>query len=142
MAYEVKTHPTDVDPAEFCAQLPTARRREEGARLLELFGEVTGEDAVMWGPTMIGYGEMEYRGRVSEGTWFRLGFSPRKASISLYGLQESPEAEELLAELGKHRLGAGCVYVNGLKDVDEDVLRRLIEASWKESSGGKVATGC
>lgn len=142
MAYEVKTHPTDVDPAQYCAELPTARRREEGARLLELFGEVTGESAVMWGPSVIGYGAMEYRRRVSEGTWFRLGFSPRKAALSLYGLQDFDGASEMLDRLGKHRRGAGCVYVNGLKDIDESVLRELLEASWASTEGGVVAEGC
>ncbi|MDO5661598.1 MAG: DUF1801 domain-containing protein [Brachybacterium sp.] len=131
MAHEQKTHPTDVDPAEFCAELPTPRRREEGARLLEIFGEVTGERAVMWGPTMVGYGTYDYTYASGHtGTWFRLGFSPRKASLSLYGLQEPDGAEELLNRLGKHRRGAGCVYVNGLKDIDEDVLRELIALSW------------
>lgn len=135
MAHEVKTRPTDQDPAAYCAQLPTARRREEGARLLSMFGEVTAEEPVMWGPSMIGYGTMEYRGKTSHGTWFRVGFSPRKAALSLYGLQGGEAAEELLGQLGKHRRGAGCVYVTSLRDVDEDVLRALISLAWREDSG-------
>lgn len=60
MAEAAKTQPTDVDPARYCAELPTARRREEGARLLELFGEVTGARPVMWGPSIIGFGRTEF----------------------------------------------------------------------------------
>lgn len=138
MAYEPKTHRTDVDPAEYCRSLPTERRQREGARLLEIFGEVTGEEAVMWGPTMIGYGTYEYTyASGHSGTWFRAGFSPRKAAISLYGLQDSPESPQILERLGKHKLGKGCVYVNGLKDIDEDVLRELLAVSWAAE-----ATGC
>lgn len=131
MASEPKTKPTDVDPVEYCAGLPTARRRDDGARLLAMFGEITGAPAVMWGPSMIGYGEWEYRyesGR--SGTWFHVGFAPRKASLSLDGLQGHDGADALLEKLGKHRRGMGCVYVNGLKDVDEDVLRELIALAW------------
>lgn len=136
MAHEVKTAPTGEDPVAYCAALPTARRREEGARLLALFGEVTGEAPVMWGPSMIGYGSQEYAYASGHGgTWFRVGFSPRKAALSFYGLQAGDGAHALLERLGKHRLGAGCVYVNGLKDVDESVLRELVALAWDASPG-------
>lgn len=134
MAHEQKTHPTDIDPAAYCAQLPTERRRTEGARLLELFGAATGAPAVMWGPTMIGYGEYSYTYPTGHsGTYFRTGFSPRKAALSLYGIQEAAGSDALLARLGKHRRSAGCVYVNGLADIDEGVLRSLIELGWRGS---------
>lgn len=136
MAHEVKTKPTQEDPVAYCAALPTSRRRDEGARLLDLFGEVTGATPVMWGPSMIGYGEREYRGRTSHGTWFRVGFSPRKAAISLYGLQDHAGTAPLLETLGTHRQGAGCVYVNGLTDVDEDVLRELVALGWSSGTAG------
>lgn len=138
MAYTPKTGPTDVDPAAYCAGLPTARRREEGARLLALFAEVTGERAVMWGPSMVGFGADEYAtpSGGSRGTWFRVGFSPRAAALSLYGLQGHDGSDALLDQLGKHRLGAGCVYVNGLKDVDEGVLRELVDLAWRSDGGG------
>lgn len=134
MAQQLKTQPTDVDPAQYCAELPTVRRRNEGARLLELYGQVTGEKPVMWGPSMIGYGSVEYTyASGNSGTWFRVGFSPRKAALSLYGLPETEHAAELYSKLGKHRRGAGCVYVNGLKDIDERVLAELIRIGWEES---------
>lgn len=130
-APDLRTHPTDISPEDFVAGLSPQRRVDDGRTLLELFGAVTGEPAVMWGPSMIGYGAFHYRyatGR--EGDTFRLGFSPRKAAVSLYGLQGHPRSEELLGRLGKHRTGASCVYVNKLADIDPDVLRELVSHAW------------
>ncbi|GAA1308639.1 MAG: DUF1801 domain-containing protein [Brachybacterium tyrofermentans] len=129
-AKDITTHATTVDPAEYVAGL-SARRSHEGQQLLELFGEATGERAVMWGPSMIGYGESHYvyaSGR--EGDTFHLGFSPRTADIALYGLSSAPRSEELLDRLGKHRRGAACVWIRKLEDVDRDVLRELVEHAW------------
>lgn len=131
-APDLKTHATAVDPAEFVASLPWPRRVEQGHRLLSLFGAATGEAPVMRGPSMIGYGQAHYRyatGR--EGDTFRIGFSPRKAAISLYGLQNHPRSDELLSRLGKHRTAVSCVYVNQLEDVDDDVLLALITHAWE-----------
>lgn len=91
----------------------------------------------MWGPTIVGFGSYHYRyasGR--EGDWMRIGFSPRKASLSLYGMQTGPKAPRLLEKLGKHKSGAGCVYVNKLADVDETVLRALVATAWEHSVDG------
>lgn len=130
---ELKSAMTDVAPREWIASLPWPRRVEQGLQLLELFEEVTGTQGRMWGPTMVGFGEMHYQyatGR--QGTAMRLGFSPRKTALTLYGLQYYGSQEELIAELGKVRLGAGCVYVNKLEDIDLGVLRRLIERAWSD----------
>ncbi len=130
-AKDITTHATAVDPADYVATLGE-RRRREGTALLELFGAVTGEPATMWGPSMIGYGQVHYRyatGR--EGDTFQLGFSPRTADLALYGLQGFPRSDELLNRLGKHRRGAGCVWVRTLEDVDVDVLRELIDHAWR-----------
>ena len=112
-AADLKTHPTDVSPEEFVSGLSPQRRVDDGRALLELFARVTDAPAVMWGPSMIGYGEAHYRyatGR--EGDTFQVGFSPRKSAVSLYGLQGHPRSEELLGRLGKHRTAVSCVYVN------------------------------
>lgn len=125
-----KTMPTDVPVDEFFATLD-ARRSAEGARLAELFRDVTGAEPVMWGPTMIGFGEYAYRyASGHEGTWPRAAFSPRKAKLSFYGLQTHPEAAALLERLGPHTTGADCVYANRLDALDLDVLRELVRLSW------------
>ena len=130
-AADLKTRSTDVSPAKFVSGLSPQRRVDDGRALLELFGRITGQPAVMWGPSMIGYGEMHYRyatGR--EGDTFRVGFSPRKSAVSLYGLQGHPRSEELLGRLGKHRTAVSCVHVNKLADIDPDVLKQLVRHAW------------
>ena len=127
---------TDGSPRKWIEQLPTERRVEDGLRLLELFGEVTGAEAVMWGPSMVGYGHHHYvydSGR--EGDTFRVGFSPRASALSLYGLLD-PEVDDLLGRLGPHKIGKGCLYVTRLARVDEQVLRDLIAAGWARGEAG------
>lgn len=123
---EQKTHPTDVDPVAWVEAIEHPTRRADGEYLLALFREISGQEPYMWGPTIVGYDEYEYHyptGR--SGTAPIIGFSPRKSSLSLYGLTGQPETEELLARLGKHKVGAACLYINKLADVDLDVLREL-----------------
>jgi hypothetical protein len=121
------TVPNQQDPAAFLASVEPAKRKHEGEWLLRLMSDVTGATPVMWGPTMIGYGAYTYRypsGRTGE--FFRVGFSPRKSALSLYGLKDDEGAEAMLADLGPHTTGAGCVYVKSLDALDEDVLRALV----------------
>lgn len=130
-AADIKTGPTDVVPSVYLATLE-ARRRAEGERLLELFTAETGAPAVMWGPSMIGFGDVHYTypsGR--QGDTFRVGFSPRSAKLSLYGLLGHARTDEFLSELGPHSLGKSCLYVTRLDRIDEDVLARLIRHSWE-----------
>ncbi|MBA8816371.1 hypothetical protein FHX48_001444 [Microbacterium halimionae] len=133
MATATKTVPTDADVNAFLAQVTPAKRREDGLRLAEIFQKATGADPVMWGPSIIGYGSYHYVSPVNprtHGDWPKTGFSPRKASLSIYGLKDLPEGAKLLPQLGTYAEGAGCVYVKKLEDIDEDVLRRLIEIAW------------
>ncbi|AYJ51150.1 DUF1801 domain-containing protein [Rhodococcus sp. P1Y] len=128
---ENKTGPTDVDVEDFLAAVEHPVRRADGLILHEMFSEITEQPAVMWGPTMVGYGQYHYRydsGR--EGDALAVGFSPRRASLALYGLTYAPETAELLESLGKYKTGAGCLYVTKLADVDTDVLGRMIEVSY------------
>lgn len=130
MASEIKTKPTDVDPREYVASLPTPRRRDEGAALIELFEEVTGEPAVMWGESMVGFGQFDYTNTLGTNPWFKVGFSPRKAKLTFYGLQGYDHQPEALERLGKHTTSVACVYANSLKDLDLEVLRELIKLGW------------
>lgn len=128
---ENKTGPTDVDALVWLDAVEHPVRRADGLALHEMFTRITGEPAVMWGPTMVGYGRYHYRydsGR--EGDALAVGFSPRKASLALYGLTYAPESAALLAVLGKHKTGAGCLYVNKLADVDSAVLENMIGLSY------------
>lgn len=131
---ENKTKPTVVEPHAFVASIEHDTRRTDGLTLLTMMSEETGEDPVMWGPSIVGFGSYHYvyeSGR--EGDAPRVGFSPRKASLSLYGLTSAPESAALLDRLGKHKVGKSCLYVNKLADVDEDVLRELVRAGYAHS---------
>lgn len=133
-----QTRPTDVPVERFLAEAATERRRDEGVALLDIFRRETGDDGVMWGPSIVGFGVRHYRtdaGR--EGDWPVVGFSPRKSAITLYGLHngydESPDP--LLADLGPHRTGVGCLYLTRLDALDHAVLRRMIREAW--AAGGR-----
>ncbi|WP_354171381.1 DUF1801 domain-containing protein [Arthrobacter sp. UYEF36] len=127
-----KTTATGASVEEFLAAVEHPVRHRDGLRLLALMAEVTGQRAQMWGPTIVGFGRYHYKyatGREADAP--AVGFSPRKASLSLYGLSYGPESAGLLARLGKHKTGAGCVYVNKLDDVDEAVLTELIRNGYR-----------
>jgi hypothetical protein len=132
---EIKTKATGVTVADFIATVPETRRREEAEVIDAMHRRVTGLDPKMWGPSIIGYGSYDYlydSGR--SGTMCRAGFSPRKAAMTLYlmghYLDRQPEADALLAKLGKYKNGKSCLYINKLADVDLDVLEKLVVLSW------------
>lgn len=132
---ENKTQATGASVAEFLAAVGHPVRRGDGLRLLALMSRITGQPAEMWGPTIVGFGRYHYRyasGR--EGDSPAVGFSPRKSSLSLYGLTCGPEAAELLGRLGKHKTGAGCLYVTKLDDVDGAVLAELIRLGYDHAT--------
>ncbi|GAA1543170.1 MULTISPECIES: DUF1801 domain-containing protein [Brevibacterium] len=129
-----KTQPTGADVDEFLAQATPNKRREDGIVLGAIFTEVTGVKPVMWGPSIVGYGQYEYispSNPRNRGVWPKTGFSPRKAQLSLYGLKDSSAGAALLPSLGTYTEGAGCVYVRKLADIDEAVLRRLISIAFE-----------
>lgn len=133
MTNENKTQPTDESVDAFIGRAEPVGRREDAVVLKELMDRITGEPAVMWGDSMVGYGTYHYRGRSGrEGDWFVVGFAPRKASMSLYGLQY-PGADALLDRLGPHKRGAGCVWVGRLSRLDLGVLEQLIRDAWASS---------
>lgn len=133
-----KTLPTTVPVEEFLATLD-ARRSAEGAELADLFSAVTGAKPVMWGPSMIGFGQYAYRyASGHEGIWPRAAFSPRKAKLSFYGLQTHPDAAGLLERLGPHTTGVDCVYVTRLTAIDLDVLRELVALGWTVTADSAV----
>lgn len=129
MAKEPKTKPTAVSAEAFIAAVPDPARRADAEALSALLAETTGYAPVMWGPSIIGFGAYHYRyesGR--EGDAPLVGFSPRKANLVLY-LAPGEDRDALLGRLGKHKTGAGCVYVSRLKDVDTGVIAEMAKAT-------------
>jgi len=124
---ENKTQITDVDPSVFLATVENPTRRADAEVMLDLMSKVTGCEPKMWDPSIIGFGRYRYRydsGR--EGEFMLAGFSPRKANLVIYTMPGYGEMDEKLAELGKHRLGKSCLYINKLADVDLDVLEQIV----------------
>ncbi|MEL6738520.1 MAG: DUF1801 domain-containing protein [Pseudomonadota bacterium] len=135
---EAKTVPTGAEVADFIAGVEPEAKREDAKVLLEIFERVTGEPAMMWGPSIIGFGQYHYKyatGR--EGDSMRSGFSPRKAKHSLYLMGRyvdeatGKRVDALLEKMGKHKTGASCVYVNKLADIDLAVLEEIIAVCWE-----------
>jgi hypothetical protein len=124
---EPKTRPTDANVDDFIQAVANDRRRADAVVIDEMMQAATGEKPVLWGRSIVGYGNRPYTGSGGKQVdWPVIGFSPRKANLVLY-LNTVPDAA-LLARLGTHRRGVGCVYLNKLGDVDLEVLRALIDS--------------
>jgi len=131
---EIKTKPTAVSVEDFINNIPDEQKRKDSFVILEMMKKGSGEEPVMWGGSIIGFGNKRYKSPATgrEVDWLRIGFSPRKANLSLYisvGIQEHAAA---LEKLGKHKTGVGCLYINKLADVDMNVLEKMIETSIKK----------
>ncbi len=130
MAYQQKTKETDHSVVEFIENVESPKKREDAYKLVDIFTETTGYDAKMWGPSIIGFGSYHYKYESGhEGDAPLVGFSPRKAKISLYFAPGETKREELLKDFGKHTTGKGCVYINKVADIDMAVLQELIKQS-------------
>ncbi len=123
---ENKTKPTKMSVAAFIDALADPTGRADAKALVKLMQSVAGEKPKMWGPSIIGFGSYHYRyesGR--EGDMPLIGFSPRKAATVLYNMIGFSDSAALLAKLGKHTTGKGCLYIKKLADVDQKVLQAL-----------------
>jgi hypothetical protein len=127
---KLKTRPTDASVKEFLEAVEHPTRKADGLELLEIMKEVTHEEPVMWGASIIGFGIFHYKyasGR--EVDWMKVGFSPRKRSLTVYLTPGLDDIDDLREKLGKHRVGKGCLYINKLADVDMEVLKKIIKKS-------------
>lgn len=127
---ENKTKPNDADVQTFLDGIEDAQKRADANTLLELFSEVTGEPAKMWGSSIVGFGEYHYKGRSSEGDWLATGFSPRKANLTVYIMDGYDDYQDLLGRIGKATTAKSCLYIKRLADIDMDVLRELVQRSY------------
>lgn len=137
----LKTRRTGADVNTFIESVADPRRRHDAEQMLALLEEVTGEPPAMWGDSIVGFGSYHYRyesGR--EGDWFLVGFSPRKANLVLYLMSGLSRHRTLLSQIGKHKTGRSCLYLNRLEGIDFGVLRRLVEESVLVVRARDVAT--
>ena len=127
---EIKTNPSDASVDAFLDHIEHPLRRADGKAMRAMMERVTGEPAVMWGPSIVGFGTYHYRySSGHEADMCRIGFSPRSANLVLY-VGGFPEYDALLARLGKHKRSKACLYLNKLADVDLGVLEEIARRSF------------
>lgn len=132
---EIKTKQTEASVEDFLNGIADENVRRDSRKIGELMREATGAEPKMWGESIVGFGSrrMKYStGR--ELDWLIIGFSPRKQNLTLYMSTGEAWNEDLLSRLGKHKTGMGCLYVKRLSDIDENVLKELIEQSVEQAS--------
>ena len=140
---ENKTTPTEIKPADFIAAVEHDTRRADAEVILKLLRKITRKKAVMWGPSIIGFGKVHYKyDSGHEGDICMMGFSPRKANLVLYISCGFPEYAGLMKKLGKHKTSKACIYINKLADVDMDVLEELFVRSWEYAQANNGLAPC
>lgn len=128
---QIKTTPTSASVEEFLNNIVDEQKRKDSFAILEMMQKASGEEPKMWGGTIVGFGNLRYKSPTTgrEVDWLRIGFSPRKANLSLYLTMSIKDHAETLERLGKHKTGVGCLYINKLSDIDTGVLEELINTS-------------
>ena len=129
---EIKTKPTSTSVDSFIDSIVDEQKRKDSQVIVKMMEKAMKEKPKMWGSSMIGFGDVRYKSPTTgrEVDWFKIGFSPRKANISLH-LIDLKQYADALNKLGKHKTGVGCVYINKLEDVDIKVLEKMITAAAK-----------
>lgn len=131
----IQTRPTGADVTAFLDSVKSESRRAEGHAMRTLIERVTGAAAEMWGPSIVGFGSRPYTNTRGTSEWFVVGFSPRAAALTLYGVYEDDgPADPLLDALGPHSTGKGCLYLSRLDRVDSAVLERLVRQAWEAAA--------
>jgi hypothetical protein len=139
---ELKTKQNNADISEFINSFAdTEQKRIDSFELIKLMQDFTGFEPKMWGPSIIGFGTYHYKSERSrqEGDWPLVGFSPRKAAISLYVYTGTKEHEYLLKDLGKYKMGKACIYIKKLSDINQETLKKLMKGTidYLQSKYGK-----
>ena len=125
----LKTQPTKKNVITFLNAIEKEQKRNDALAILNMMQEISGDTPVIWGENIIGFGQYSYITKSgSTGEWFKCGFSPRKTSFSLYLMGcDIQQSKDLLNQLGKHKTGVGCLYLNKLDDINLDVLSQIIQ---------------
>lgn len=128
---EIKTRQNSASVDSFIDSIPDEQKRKDSQVILKMMGKATKEKPKMWGGSLIGFGNVRYKSPTTgrEVDWFKMGFSPRKANLSLHLGLDIKKHADALTKLGKHKTGVGCLYINRLDDVDIKVLEKMITAA-------------
>ncbi len=128
----IKTKQTSDSVADFLDSITVDQKRKDSHVILKMMEKATKEKPKMWGSSIIGFGNVRYKSPASgrEVDWFKIGFSPRKANLTVYLIDMKRHADAL-PKLGKHKIGGGCLYINKLEDVDIKVFEKMIATAAK-----------
>lgn len=137
---EIKTKQNAASVEDFINSIKDEQKQKDSFVILEMMKKATKEKPKMWGSSLIGFGFITVKspasGRVVD--WFMIGFSPRKANLSLYLSGDIKKHAVALKKLGKHKTGVGCLYINKLEDIDIKVLKEIIDVALKQKFPGQV----
>ena len=132
---DIKTKETSGSVESFIRSIPDEQKRKDSQIILSLMENAVKEKPKMWGASIIGFGNVRYKSPKTgrEVDWFKTGFSPRKANLTLYLGLDIQQHAEALKKLGKHKTGVGCLYINKLGDVDINILEKMVSAAAKKN---------
>lgn len=132
---ELKTRKNNASVLDFINSISDDVKKQDSLELLKLYKQATGKDPVMWGTSIIGYGQYHYKSERSsqEGDWPLAAFSPRKQTLTIYIMPGFDKYKEDLDRLGKHKTSKGCLYIKRLSDVDTTVLAKIIKDGYEEA---------
>lgn len=130
MARELKTKMNNASVEKFIDAVPDEQKRDDSRAIVRLMRTVTKEEPKMWGTAIIGFGTYRYKYTSGqEADWPLAAFSPRKQNLTLYVMPGFETYDDLMSKLGKYKTGKVCIYIKNLRDVDEDILKKLIKGS-------------
>lgn len=126
-----KTGPTSAPVEEFLATVTNEHRRDDARKIIEVMRRVSGEDPVMWGASMIGFGSYHYRyDSGHEGDSHVMGISPRTAAMSIYGLYDANDPDPRFEKLGPHKAGKACLYIKKFDVIDQNLFETFVREAW------------
>jgi hypothetical protein len=133
---EIKTKETSASVKDFINSIADEQKRKDSVVIVQMMEKAMKEKPKLWGNSTIGFGKKIYKSPATgrEVEWFKMGFSPRKANLSLHMMVDFKKYAAELKKLGKHKTGVGCLYINKLQDVDIKVLEKMIAGA----SGKKI----
>lgn len=130
----LKTQKTDASVEAFLQTVKDEAKRKDCEAVLKMMKQVSKEEPKMWGTSIVGFGTYHYKSERSrqEGDWFFIGFSPRKANLTLYLMPGVNYYKEHLEKLGKFKTGGSCLYISKLENVEIKVLKELVTAAYRK----------
>lgn len=135
---ELKTRKTNASVTKFIDSVEHEGRREDARVMLKTLEEVTGQKPSMWGDSMVGFGTYDYTYASGQsGSYFKIGFSPRKRDLTVYLMDGTDKYSKQLAKIGKHKTGVSCLYLPRLHTLDMDALRKVLTESWNAPAMGQ-----